>query len=234
MRSQLHQVLRALCFNTEWKYAVFWKLKHRARMMLTCEDAYYDNHEQRDLSENKCFSEVVGNLCDGHDSHDPLGLAVAKMSYHVYSLGEGIIGQVAVTGKHLWIFSDKHASDACSLLEYCDGWHTQFSAGIRTVIVVAVAPHGLVQLGSLNKITEDLKLVNHIRETFFSYQDPSVGCFPSVIKCSMKSSSCLSDASMRSSGSGIVNDCICNLDITFEEDKANIWSRMFPSSWKTW
>jgi hypothetical protein len=26
------EVLRSLCFNTVWKYAVFWKLKHRARM----------------------------------------------------------------------------------------------------------------------------------------------------------------------------------------------------------
>ncbi|KAA8543355.1 hypothetical protein F0562_021150 [Nyssa sinensis] len=229
MGTQLHQALRTLCLKTEWKYAVFWKLKHQARMMLTWEDAYYDNHEQHDPSENECFGEIVGNLHNGHYSHDRLGLAVAKMSYHVYSLGEGIVGQVAVTGKHLWIFSDKHAFDSCSSFEYRDGWHTQFSAGIRTVVVVAVVPHGVLQLGSLNKITEDLKLVNHIRDIFFAFPDFSVGHIPSVIQHSMKSSSCLSDISTRSSGSGNFNDCIRNLDRIVEEDRTNIWSPMFPS-----
>lgn len=53
--------------------------------MLTWEDAYYDN----DNPEKSCLSNFVEHLHDGHSSHDPLGLAVAKMSYHVYSLGEG-------------------------------------------------------------------------------------------------------------------------------------------------
>ena len=56
--------------------------------MLTWEDAYYDNHDQHDPSENNCFRDTLENLHSGY-SHDPLGLAVAKMSYHVYSLGEG-------------------------------------------------------------------------------------------------------------------------------------------------
>lgn len=53
--------------------------------MLTWEDAYYDN----DNPEKNCSSSSADNLHDGHSSHDPLGLAVAKMSYHVYSLGQG-------------------------------------------------------------------------------------------------------------------------------------------------
>lgn len=57
--------------------------------MLTLEDAYYDNREQHVSSQNDCCSETMDRLHDGHYSHDPLGLAVAKMSYHVYSLGEG-------------------------------------------------------------------------------------------------------------------------------------------------
>lgn len=53
--------------------------------MLTWEDAYYDN----DNPEKSCLSNFVEHLHEGLSSHDPLGLAVAKMSYHVYSLGEG-------------------------------------------------------------------------------------------------------------------------------------------------
>jgi hypothetical protein len=60
-------------------------------MVLTLEDAYYDHHGT--------------NM---HGAHDPLGLAVAKMSYHVYSLGEGIVGQVAVSGEHQWVFPENY------------------------------------------------------------------------------------------------------------------------------
>ena len=56
--------------------------------MLTWEDAYYDNH---DPLGDKCLSKTLDTLHDGHYSHDALGLAVAKMSYHVYSLGEGYV-----------------------------------------------------------------------------------------------------------------------------------------------
>ncbi|XWS76279.1 hypothetical protein CRYUN_Cryun01aG0161700 [Craigia yunnanensis] len=186
--SGLHQILRSLCLNTEWKYAVFWKLKHPARMVLTWEEAYYDNHDQHDPSENNCFLDTSENLHSGYYSHDPLGLAVAKMSYHVYSLGERIVGKVAVSGKHQWIFADKHVNSSCSLFEFYDGWQSQFAAGIRTIVVVAVVPHGVVQLGSLNKVFEDVKLVSHIRDVFFALQDSSVEHIASPIECSMNSS----------------------------------------------
>lgn len=202
-------------------------------MMLTLEDAYYDNHEQHDLSENKWSSDKVGNLHDGCYSHDKLGLAVAKMSYHVYLLGEGVVGQVAVTGKHLWISADKHVIDSCLSLEYSDGWQTQIAAGIRTIAVVAVVPYGVVQLGSLNKIAEDLKLVNRIRDIFFELQDSLLGHPPSVIPCSVENSSCLSDVSTRSSEKGIFHDCIPNVDRTIKSDEKNILSPMFPSGGKS-
>ncbi|KAB2068982.1 hypothetical protein ES319_A08G066800v1 [Gossypium barbadense] len=155
---RLQQLLRSLCLNTEWKYAVFWKLKHRARMVLTWEDAYYDNLDQLDPLANHCFHDTIESLHSGRYSHDTLGLSVAKMSYHVYSLGEGIVGQVAASGNHQWIFADKHVNSYCLLFELCDGWQSQFASGIRTVVVIPVGPHGVVQLGSLNKVYEDVKL----------------------------------------------------------------------------
>ncbi|KAF5207022.1 Transcription factor like, partial [Thalictrum thalictroides] len=130
--THLQQTLRSLCFKSEWKYAVFWKLKHRARMMLTWEDAYYANNKPIDSPDQMSTNEdALDDLHDRHYLHDPLGLAVAKMSYLVYSLGEGIIGQVAVTGKHQWMYADKLKSHCWSSSEYCDGWQSQFSAGIK-------------------------------------------------------------------------------------------------------
>ncbi|KAG6783822.1 hypothetical protein POTOM_009496 [Populus tomentosa] len=174
MGADLHNTLRSLCFNTDWNYAVFWKLKHRARMVLTWEDGYYENCEQHDAFESKCFSQTQEKLHGGHYTRDPLGLAVAKMSYHVYSLGEGIVGQVAVSGKHQWIFADKYAASSFSSHEFSDGWQSQFSAGIKTIVVVAVVPYGVVQLGSLNKVIEDVNLVTCIKDVFFTLQDSSV------------------------------------------------------------
>ncbi|XWS46950.1 hypothetical protein CRYUN_Cryun14cG0112100 [Craigia yunnanensis] len=219
--SGLHQILRSLCLNTEWKYAVFWKLKHRARMVLTWEDAYYDNHDQHDPSENNCFRDTLENLHSGY-SHDPLGLAVAKMSYHVYSLGEGIVGQVAVSGKYQWIFADKHVNSSCSLFEFCYGWQSQFAAGIRTIVVVAVVPHGVVQLGSLNKVVEDVKLVSHIRDVLFALQDSSVGDIASPIECSMKSSLFKPDLPTK-----LLDSEVIPLDRAVDKERPDIFSPEF-------
>ncbi|KAK9704898.1 hypothetical protein RND81_07G018400 [Saponaria officinalis] len=156
MSTQLHQLLRNLCWNTEWNYAVFWKLKHRARMVLTWEDGYYNDQYKLDHPEIKSFSE------------DSLSLAVAKMSYHVYSLGEGIVGQVAVTGQHQWIFSDEHATNSFSLFELCDGWQAQFAAGIKTIVIAAIVPYGVVQFGSLYKVNENVQFLAYIRDAFSS------------------------------------------------------------------
>ncbi|KAI3526615.1 hypothetical protein L1887_05872 [Cichorium endivia] len=167
--SALHQALKTLCLNTDWNYAVFWKLNPQARMMLTCEDAYYDKN---DPSGSK---QMIGSFPE----QDLLDLAVANMSFHRYYLGEGIVGRVAATDKHLWISGDQLVSDPHLSFEDYDGWKTQIAAGIRTIAVVGVIPHGVIQLGSLKNIPEDLKTVNDIREIFLELQTSFTGCIPS-------------------------------------------------------
>ncbi|KAE8730640.1 Basic helix-loop-helix DNA-binding superfamily protein isoform 3 [Hibiscus syriacus] len=178
INSGLHQILRSLCLNTEWKYAVFWKLKHRAQMVLTLEDAYYDNHDQHDLSDNNYVLSSI--FTRGRVWLNPL-INLLSIVW--------IVGQVTVSGKHQWIFADKHVNSSCSSFELSDGWESQFEAGIRTIFVVAAGvPHGVVQLGSLNKVFEDVKLVSHIRDVFFSLHDSYLGHIANPIGCSMKSS----------------------------------------------
>ncbi|KAL0459420.1 UNVERIFIED_CONTAM: Transcription factor [Sesamum latifolium] len=191
--------------------------------MFTWEDAYYDSNQYPD----KMWSnETACSMNEGPYSHDPLGLAVAKMSYQVYSLGEGVVGQVAVSGKHSWIFLDQIVVDSSSSSELCGGWQTQFSAGIKTIAVVAVIPHGVVQLGSLHKIAEDLKLVDHIRNVFVELQDSLVGCIPSSITSNTENS-CLSDTCTRISDPA-VHDCVARLKGSFHEDEESLWSQLFP------
>ncbi|OVA09168.1 Myc-type [Macleaya cordata] len=225
--TKLQQTLKSLCFNTEWKYAVFWKLKQRTRTVLTWEDAYYDNHEPPDPSDYMHYNNLK-NLPDGHCLRDPLGLAVAKMSYLVYALGEGIVGQVAVSGKHQWIFADKPSSSFRSSSEFCDGWQTQFSAGIRTVAVVAVAPHGVVQIGSLNKVIEDTKLVTHIRNVFYSLQNSSLGVIPNPTDYTMPRTLCPSQGSTKSLVREISNDMPYGSEISMRNRNADVLSHLSP------
>ncbi|KAK4281255.1 hypothetical protein QN277_012775 [Acacia crassicarpa] len=175
MGTNLQQVLRSLCFNSDWKYAIFWKLKHHARMILTWEDGYYDNPDEHDSLENNPSQKALEQVDGGQFSHDPLGLAVAKMSYRVYTLGEGIVGQVAITGKHQWICAGNQVAGPGSSYEFIDEWQSQFSAGIKTIVVVAVVPLGVVQLGSLNNVIEDTEFVTHIRNLFLAAKHYTIG-----------------------------------------------------------
>lgn len=210
---KLHQLLKNLCVNTDWKYAVFWKLKHQAQMTLTWEDAYYDYEEENDrLGSNNWFNKTNDCLKDEWYEEDLLGLAIAKMSYSVYSIGQGIVGRVAATDKHVWISGHQLINSSCSLDEHFDGWKTQFTAGIRTIVAVAVVPYGVVQLGSLNTIAEDLKLVNHIREVIFDLQ--------TSLMASTDCSPCVTDLSTNS-GSVRFHEYVNNQDKSMEKNRVN-------------
>ncbi|KAM2399189.1 hypothetical protein ACFXTH_035786 [Malus domestica] len=210
MGTDLHHILRSLCFNTEWNFAIFWKLKHRARMVLTCEDAYYDNYEQHDSSENR---KTLDKLHHSDYSHDPLGLAVAKMSNHVYTLGEGIVGQVAVTGEHQWIYADNLVKNNYS--------------PFQTIVVVAVVPHGVIQLGSLNKVAENVKMISQITDVFRTLQDSPVEDIRNPKQSSINSSVCSTNISPEGLASGVL-DCVNNLDTATNRESSDIWSSIFP------
>ncbi|KAK9160317.1 hypothetical protein Syun_006658 [Stephania yunnanensis] len=173
--THLQDILRSLCFRTPWKYAVFWKLRRRDHVVLTWEEAYYANYGPVDPSDRIPSKRTFEYLDDRYYLPNPIGKAIVEMSCVVYSLGEGIIGQVASTGKHKWVFvDDKSLSHISSLHDCYEGWNSQFSAGISTIAIVPVVPYGVVQLGSPSmQIAEDVKLVNHIEDAFHSLQDCS-------------------------------------------------------------
>ncbi|GJP76848.1 hypothetical protein CLOP_g7298 [Closterium sp. NIES-67] len=175
----LRQTLRSLCSPDGWTYAVFWKLKRRNRMVLTWEDGYCSMDTPGGVPKEQSAdnSSIDGNL---------LGMAVAKMSYHIYSFGEGVVGRVAFSGKHQWIFaprfqgvpgldsrhgfsSMKGYGGCTGVDKYPSGWDDQFAAGVKTIAVIAV-PEGVLQLGSSRSMPEDLKFVSHIRSLFAALQ----------------------------------------------------------------
>ncbi|KAJ1416578.1 hypothetical protein SESBI_17157 [Sesbania bispinosa] len=183
--------------------------------ILTWEDAYYDNPDYYDSSENKYCQKTLEQFGGGRFSHDTLALVLRSLLY-------SIVGQVAVTGKHRWICADNQVTGSGLSFEFADGWQSQFSAGIRTIVVVAVVPLGVVQLGSLNKVIEDMGFVNHIRNLFLSTQDYSIGHVPSQIQSSLKNSSSQPDVLKENMSSDIMPACLRDTEKTMKSETVDV------------
>nr|KJB36684.1 hypothetical protein B456_006G170800 [Gossypium raimondii] len=176
----LRQLLKSFCTNSLWKYAVLWRLRHRSPMVLTWEDGYCVYPIPRKSVES--FSTDVYSNSENIPSHFemsirdgrygegyPIGLLVDHMPHLKYAWGEGFVGKVAYTGKHCWVsYDDIFAGKANSKLvpEYPEEWLLQFASGIKTIVLVPVLPHGVLQLGSLEMVAEDLSILSCIKDRF--------------------------------------------------------------------
>ncbi|KAM5566722.1 protein RICE SALT SENSITIVE 3-like [Rosa sericea] len=95
-----------------------------------------------------------------------------KMSHEIYNYGEGLIGKVAADHSHKWIY--KEPNDQHQEINFLSAWHNsadshprtweaQFQSGIKTIALIAVR-EGVVQLGAINKVVEDLSYVVLLRK----------------------------------------------------------------------
>ncbi|KAJ6331628.1 hypothetical protein OIU76_010085 [Salix suchowensis] len=177
--TDLRQLLESLCNNnSDWRYAVFWKLRHGSPMILTWEDGCFDCPKPREplqtiSSDAYCNggNDLVSSLCDASASNANSGghqieLVMADMSYLQYPLGEGVVGEVACTGDHFWLSINNMFSCEMStnlVPEFPEEWLLQFASGIKTILLVPVLPHGVLQLGSFEEIAEDIQKVVYIK-----------------------------------------------------------------------
>ncbi|KAK7383172.1 hypothetical protein VNO78_28844 [Psophocarpus tetragonolobus] len=191
----LHNTLRSICsFSTssKWVYAVFWRIVPRnfppprwefggtaldrskgnkRNWILVWEDGFCDF--------NECEQQGRSGYLNCRFGAD----VFFKMSHEVYSYGEGILGKVAADNSHKWVYSDTQNLCEPSYIGAWNAsidhqprtWEFQLYSGIQTIAVIAVR-EGLVQLGSFNKIAEDLNLVVSIQRNF-SYLHSIPGVF---------------------------------------------------------
>ncbi|CAM0152512.1 unnamed protein product [Urochloa decumbens] len=166
MSTHITQLLQGLCSDGLWR-------------ILTWGDGYVDKViEERqvgDLSAGPTVSkaQIVSSSCYNKCyPFCPIEAALLRMTSHLYPLGEGIIGKVALTGRHCWISA--HELSSRSMHKYQEDWQLQFAAGIKTVLLVPVVPHGVLQLGSLDKVFESEALVALIRDLFHELYDAPV------------------------------------------------------------
>ncbi|XP_038998694.1 transcription factor EMB1444-like isoform X2 [Hibiscus syriacus] len=219
-KSALRKLLKRFCTNSPWKYVVLWKLRHRSPLVLTWEDGYCVYPIPRESVES--ISADVYSNSEINTSHlemsiphgcfggYPIDLLVARMSHLQYAWGEGFVGKVAYTGKHFWVPYDNIFSGKADLKlvpEWPEEWLLQFASGIKTIVLVPVLPHGVLQLGSLEMVAEDLYIPAYIKDRFtcknINTQSPSPVSLSPFEKLEVSSSESISP--LNSEDSNAVN-----------------------------
>ncbi|TKY67019.1 Transcription factor LHW [Spatholobus suberectus] len=183
----LKEALRTLGSRNRWSYAVFWKIGCNNSKLLIWEDYYYEplpppfppravgmsNFPYRDGE--GCWFSPESQL--GIQEEDRVRVLINKMMVNnsVSIAGEGIVGRAAFTGNYQWILLNNFTRDAYPPEVYPE-LHYQFSAGMQTVAVIPVLPHGVVQLGSFLPIMEDIGFVNEVKNLILQ-----LGCVPGAL-----------------------------------------------------
>uniref|UniRef100_A0ACD5VCF7 Uncharacterized protein n=2 Tax=Avena sativa TaxID=4498 RepID=A0ACD5VCF7_AVESA len=118
-----------------------------------------------------------------------------KMSHDIYNYGEGLIGKVAADHSHKWVLKEPPEQETSLISSWNNPadshprtWEAQFQSGIQTIALIAVR-EGVVQLGSMKKVAEDLSYVVTLRRKFGYLESipgvllphpSSAGVFPDV------------------------------------------------------
>lgn len=171
----LKEMLKALCGSNQWSYAVFWKIGCQNSKFLIWEECHYQllpNFESSGSGSSKlplaeregCWGYQSSSTQHANHAEDKLYSLINKMMLNkqISLVGEGIVGRAAFTGNHQWILSSNYNRDAYPP-EVLNELHQQFVAGMQTIAVIPVLPHGVVQLGSSFAIMENLMFVNDVK-----------------------------------------------------------------------
>lgn len=177
----LKEVLKAFCSSNQWSYSVFWKIGCHNTKLLIWEEHYNEPSPNPEVPfggwEGCWGTSDIGSSLLGNQAGDRVQQLINKMMLdnHVHVLGEGMVGRAAFTGNHQWILANSHIRDAHPP-EVQNEVHLQFSAGMQTVAVIPVNPHGVVQLGSSLSIVENIEFVNYVKNLILQ-----LGCFPGAL-----------------------------------------------------
>lgn len=174
----LRDALRRLCVKIGWSYAVFWRtVGLQEQRYLIWEDGYcggkpggMSGFEAMDLlirEKGLRASRGDERLPElGRPAEDRIYTLVHKrMASQVHVEGNGVVGKVAMTGVHEWILHGDPEHN-CSASKDMGQMNQQFLAGIHTIAVIPVLPHGVLQLGSAQLICEESGFVNYVLQLF--------------------------------------------------------------------
>ncbi|WJX73792.1 hypothetical protein P8452_57532 [Trifolium repens] len=186
----LKEVLKTLCGRNQWSYAVFWKIGCNNSKLLIWEECYYEplscpsphgivgmSNLSNPNGEGSWFSSESQSSRLGIQEEDRVSSLINKMTANnlVIVAGEGIIGRAAFTNSHEWILLNNFAKGAYPPEVYAE-MHHQFLAGMQTVAVIPVLPHGVIQLGSFFPIMENIGFVHEVKSLILQ-----LGCIPNAL-----------------------------------------------------
>ncbi|XP_026418586.1 transcription factor LHW-like [Papaver somniferum] len=180
MASFLKEALRCLCGDNQWSYAIFWKMGIHNPRLLVWEEFHYEPMGSSSLpgieSTDLLLKEWEGLLNSlensnlpqlGCQTEDKVSLLMNKMMINnqINVVGQGIVGRAAFMGMHQWILRDNCMVEGYPSEVLVEVQH-QFSAGMKTLAVIPVLPHGVVQLGSTLTVMENTGFVNDVKSLF--------------------------------------------------------------------
>ncbi|KAI3965458.1 hypothetical protein MKW92_043083 [Papaver armeniacum] len=199
MASFLKEALKCLCGDNQWSYAIFWKMGIHNPRLLVWEEFHYEPLRRASLpgieSTDLLLKEWEGLLSSlennslpqlGCQTEDKVSLLVNKMMINnqINVVGQGIVGRAAFMGMHQWILRDNCMVEGYPSEVLVEVQH-QFSAGMNTLAVIPVLPHGVVQLGSTLTVMENTGFVNDVKSLF-----AHLGSVPGALSSDTYSTKC--------------------------------------------
>ncbi|OAY84666.1 Transcription factor LHW [Ananas comosus] len=184
----LREVLRRLCAEIGWSYAVFWRaIGPSHRMLLVWEDGCCGHtsgilgSEASDLllEEHGLVQKLHNQQAAkyGSQTEESVNALVRKtMMTQVHVIGDGIVGEAAFTGNHRWIVRDS-LKDYGSLSKDADEMNQQFAAGIQTIVIIPILPRGVLQLGSTQMLMENVGFLIHTKNLLSQLNNRSGSSF---------------------------------------------------------
>ncbi|CAI9092865.1 OLC1v1028208C1 [Oldenlandia corymbosa var. corymbosa] len=181
--------------NSQWVYAVFWRILprnypppkwdcqagvydrsrgNRRNWILVWEDGFcnFAASTAAEISTGECPSSSVYGNCEYQHYQGLQPELFFKMSHEIYNYGEGLIGKVAADHSHKWIHKEPNDQEINFLSAWHNSadshprtWEAQFQSGIKTIALIAVR-EGVIQLGAVHKVVEDLSYVVLLRKKF--------------------------------------------------------------------
>ncbi|KAL8225921.1 hypothetical protein R6Q57_018478 [Mikania cordata] len=178
--------------SNKWVYSVFWRILPRIYPppKWDCEGGVLDRAKGNKRNwilvweDGFCDLDECERVRDDGTLKGAFGADVFfKLSHEVYNYGEGLVGKIAADNSQRWVFKDglneHHPSFNSSWNASIDpqpkAWECHFNSGIKTIAIISVK-EGIIQLGSFDKILEDLNLVLNIQRKF-SYLRTIPGLF---------------------------------------------------------
>lgn len=165
---------------------MFWKFQeHQNEMLLVWDEGLFDFSRPMDPMEGmtssfsldnsyeRLTSSCASSAQNGSSADCPIAAAMAEMSNSYYVIGKGLVGEVAYTECPSWIFVDNFIAGGFSsnvVSECPEELLHQFVAGVKTMLLVPLVPHGVLQLGSLDVVPEDAGVVVHVKNKFCRQQ----------------------------------------------------------------